>query len=150
MDPVDLTAMANGATDLIPFIGRSGFEVLEAEPGRCVARMPLEGNGNHVGTMYAGALFTLAEVPGGVVALSTFDPAAYYPIIKGMEIQFRRPATTDVTVEVSLAADEVARIRTEADEHGKADWSWSSELRGADGEVVATTQNHYQLRRTGT
>ena len=35
--------------------------------------MPFKPNRNHLGTMYAGALFTLAEIPGGAVLISAFD-----------------------------------------------------------------------------
>ncbi len=40
---------------------------------------------------------------------------------------------------MSLADDEAARIRTEADQRGKADWSWECALTDADGTVVAVT-----------
>lgn len=80
--------------------------------------------------MYAGALFTLAELPGGVVYLSSFDTRRFYPIVKDMQIRFRRPAKTDITVEVHLSDDEVQRIQNEADANGKADFEWECELKG--------------------
>ena len=40
---------------------RKSFKIETLEPGRVVCRMPIEGNTNHIGTMYAGALFTCAE-----------------------------------------------------------------------------------------
>lgn len=52
-----------------------------AGPGSTTLRMPIEGNGNHVGTMHAGALFTLAEVPGGVVFGGVADMKRFYPIV---------------------------------------------------------------------
>ncbi len=74
----------------IPFAGRTEVEVLKLEPGYVKMMMPLEPNINHVGTMYAGALFTLAELPGGAIFLSTFDASQFFPLIKGMEIKFLR------------------------------------------------------------
>ena len=131
----------------IPFVGRTEVKVLESERGYVKMMMPLEPNINHVGTMYAGALFTLAELPGGAIFLSTFDASQFYPLIKGMEIKFVKPATTDITVEVRLDQDQAAKIQQTADEVGKADYEWECELKDANGQVVAVSSNRYQLRR---
>lgn len=130
----------------IAFVARSKVKVLAMEPGYVKMLMPLEPNLNHVGTMYAGALFTLAELPGGAIFLTTFDVGRFYPIIKGMEIKFVKPATTDVTVEVKLDLDEAAKIQAAANEAGKADYDWDCEVKDADGQVVCVTSNRYQLR----
>ena len=132
----------------IPFAGRSEVKVLELEPGYVKMMMPLEPNINHVGTMYAGALFTLAELPGGAIFVSTFDASRFFPLIKGMEIKFLKPATTDIMVEVRLSPEDASKIQDEANEHGKADYGWDCELRDANGQVVAVSSNRYQLRRT--
>ncbi|MGB5264943.1 MAG: YiiD C-terminal domain-containing protein [Polyangiales bacterium] len=132
----------------IPFAGRSEVKVLELEPGYVKMMMPLEPNINHVGTMYAGALFTLAELPGGAIFVSTFDASRFFPLIKGMEIKFLKPATTDIMVEVRLSREDASKIQDEANEHGKADYGWDCELRDANGQVVAVSSNRYQLRRT--
>lgn len=150
MDADQLDALRQAMAAPFPFIARTGFEVVALRPGYCRARMPLEPNVNHIGTMYAGALYTLAEVPGGALSLATFDPTSFYPVVRDMHIRFRAPAHTDVEVEVSLSPDEVERIRAEAEEHGRADWSWECQLTDADGTVVTTTENHYQLRAHGT
>ena len=130
----------------IPFAGRTEVEVLAMEPGYVKLKMPLQPNLNHVGTMYAGALFTLAELPGGAIFLTTFDASRFYPLIKGMDIKFLKPASTDITVEVRLAPGDAARIQDEANERGKADYSWECELRDQNGQVVCVCSNRYQLR----
>jgi len=132
----------------IAFVGRTQVKVLAMEPGYVKMMMPLQPNLNHVGTMYAGALFTLAELPGGAIFLTTFDVGKFYPIIKGMDIQFVKPASTDVTVEVKLDLDEAARIQKTANERGKADYEWECEITDANGQVVCVSTNRYQLRST--
>ena len=67
-----------------------------------------------------------------------------------MKIRFRRPAKTDITVEVRITPEQVAEIQAEAEANGKADYSWKCELKDESGEVVAITENVYQLRRFGT
>lgn len=133
----------------IPFVERMGLRLDHAEPGRVRMTAPLDLNVNHIGTMYAGALFTLAEVPGGALFLATFDAATYYPIVKGMDIRFLALAKTDISVEVTMSEEEVARLQAEADEHGKANYSWTCELTDSDGNVVARSTNDYQMRRHG-
>ena len=130
----------------IAFVERMGLKVLELTPGYIKLRVPLQGNENHIGTMYAGALFTLAEIPGGALILSTFDPTKCYPIIKELTIKFVRPAKTDVTTEISLSQEEVDRIVSEISDNGKAEFILRGELKDGSGTVVATSQGLYQLR----
>lgn len=147
MEDQALLDMLNaGVEGMIPFVARTGFEIVDAGRGHCTARLPLEPNVNHVGFMYAGALYTLAEVPGGVVAMTTFDPASTYPLVKEMTIRFSKPARSAISVSVSLSEDEIERVEREVAERGKSDWSWTCELTNEDGEVVCVTENQYQLR----
>ena len=130
----------------IPFAGRTEVKVLVMEPGYVKMMMPLQPNLNHVGTMYAGALFTLAELPGGAIFLTTFDASRFYPLVKGMDIKFLKPAATDVTVEIRLAPDVAAKIQETANEIGKADYEWECELKDTNGQIVCVSSNRYQLR----
>jgi len=130
----------------IEFAGRTGVKVLAMEPGYVKLMMPLEPNLNHVGTMYAGALFTLAELPGGAIFLTTFDARRFFPLIKGMDIKFLKPAATDITVEVRLDSEQATEIQNAANEVGKADYEWECELKDADSRVVAVASCRYQLR----
>jgi acyl-coenzyme A thioesterase PaaI-like protein len=129
------------------FVERCGLQALVLEPRRVRLGMPLAGNANHFGSMYAGALFTVAEIPGGALFLTTFDVTRFYPLIKEMTIRFRRPAFSDVTCEVVLSADESARIAGEAAAFGKSEFVLAGEVRDAAGAVVAETRGVYQIRR---
>jgi acyl-coenzyme A thioesterase PaaI-like protein len=131
----------------IAFVKRSGLKAEVLEPGFVRLRMPLQGNQNHINSMYAGALFTLAEIPGGALFMTSFDVQGYYPIIKEMTLRFRRPATSDILVEARLDQAQVARITMQADAEGKADYRLDLELKDAAGEVVAISQGLYQLRK---
>jgi thioesterase domain-containing protein len=128
------------------FTERMGLETVETRKGYAKLKVPLEGNENHVGIMYAGALFTIAEVPGGALFYSLFDGAKYYPIVKDMYIRFRRPATTDVTIEMTMSEAEAKRIMDEADKNGKADYILEGEIKDQSGEVVALSKGTYQIR----
>jgi len=131
----------------IDFVKRSGLKAEELLPGYVRLRMPLAGNQNHIGTLYAGALFTLAEIPGGALFLTSFDVQRFYPLIKEMNLRFRRPATSDISVEARLDAEEIERIQNEAEREGKAEYRLELQLKDADGQVVAETSALYQLRK---
>jgi acyl-coenzyme A thioesterase PaaI-like protein len=96
--------------------------------------------------VYAGALFTLAEIPGGALFLSSFDTSRFYPIVKALDLQFLKPATADVSVEVALDEARIATLAAEADERGKAEFVLEGQLKMDDGTVVATSRGVYQLR----
>ncbi len=126
-----------------PFVERAGLELLHAERGRAVLRMPFEPNVNHVGMVYAGALFTVAEVPGGVLFGSAFDLSRFYPIVGDVNIRFSKPARTAVLVDARMSEDEIARVTAELDEAGKAKWVLDAQIVDTGGTVVATTSATY-------
>ena len=131
----------------IAFVKRMNLKAEVLESGFVRLRVPLAGNENHIGTMYAGALFTLAEIPGGAVFITSFDATKFYPIIKEMNLRFRRPATGDIVVEARISDAEIERLQTEALTHGKADYTLELQLLDSHGEVVALSRGVYQLRK---
>jgi acyl-coenzyme A thioesterase PaaI-like protein len=126
-----------------PFTERAGLELLHVERGRAVLRLPFEPNINHVGMIYAGALFTVAEIPGGVLFGSAFDVTRFYPIVGDMSIRFLKPAMTAVTVDARMTEDEIARVTGELEEHGKARYILDQEIHDEAGVLVATTSATY-------
>ncbi|MGQ9671475.1 MAG: PaaI family thioesterase, partial [Desulfosoma sp.] len=130
----------------IPFVQRSGLQVLELRPGYVKLRMPFDGNQNHVGSMYAGALFTLGEIPGGALCYATFDPRKYFPLAKEMTIRYRKRVTTDAFIEAGLSQEEIHRIQGDLDTHGKADFVVEADIQDTSGEPVASVRGLYQIR----
>jgi acyl-coenzyme A thioesterase PaaI-like protein len=131
---------------VIPFVRRSGVRVEALERGRVVCRMPIKGNVNHIGTMYAGALFTLAEFPGGPLLLATYGMSRYIPIVTSLNMDFVKVAKTDVSVELRMSESEIARVQTETDSDGKSTFELHGELKDRNGIVVARSHAVYQMR----
>ena len=131
----------------IAFVKRSGLKAELLEPGHVRLCMPLAGNQNHLGSMYAGALFTLAEIPGGALFLTSFDSQRFYPIVKEMNLRFRRPATGDIRVEARLGGEQIEQLQSQATRQGKAEYVLELQLTDDSGEVVAESRGLYQLRR---
>ncbi|MBD9501549.1 YiiD C-terminal domain-containing protein [Pseudomonas sp. BGr12] len=130
----------------IAFVKRTGLKAEVLEPGLVRLRMPLKDNENHLRNMYAGALFTVAELPGGVLMLTSFDARRFYPIVKEAGLRFLRPASSDVTVEARLSEEDIQRIGEEATNLGKAEFVLDLQLKDEEGNVVAESHAIYQLR----
>lgn len=130
-------------------VKRMGLKVLDFRRGYMKLSMPLKGNENHFGGMYAGILFTLAEIPGGAILLTSFDPTKYYPVVKEMTIQFLKPALTDVTTELTLPEPEARRIEAEAKQDGRSEFILEAEIKDASEAVVCRTRGVYQIRAVG-
>ena len=134
------------AVKVIPFVKRSNVKIEQLEVGRVVCCMPLKGNVNHIGSMYAGALFTLAEFPGGPLMLATYGVSRFIPIVTALDMEFVRVAKTDVRIELSLPKDDIAKIEQDTLTHGKAEFELHGELKDANGVVVARSRAVYQMR----
>ena len=57
-------------------------------------------------------------------------------------------ATTDMTVEVFVAPEQVENIQKTADETGKSDWVMDMELKDTQGNVCATVTGSFQMRKS--
>ena len=146
-DANQLVDAMNGAIEsTIPIAHKMGLKVVEARPGFAATTVPAEGNGNHFGVIYAGVLFTVAEILGGIIPLITFDTAKYFPLVKNLDIQFVAMAKSDVRAQASLDDETIARVEAEAAERGKSDFTLEAVVTDADGQTVATTRGLYQLR----
>ncbi|CAM2840624.1 PaaI family thioesterase [Mycobacterium intermedium] len=130
----------------IPVADKMGLKIVEARPGFAAATVPVEGNGNHFGVIYAGVQFTVAEILGGIIALATFDTSKFFPLVKNVDITFVSMATTPLRAEASMDDETIARVAAEAAERGKANYTLEAVVSDANGTVVATTRGLYQLR----
>lgn len=148
LTPQDLTTSSHEA---VPILGAMGIRVLEAGHGRALAELPREPNVNHFGALYAGSLFSVVEMLGGAIVRATFDLddelAGFVPLVKSMEIHFRRPALGTVWARAELALEDLERIPRQALERGKADYTLTAEIVDAEETVLVTTTGLYQLRR---
>jgi acyl-coenzyme A thioesterase PaaI-like protein len=145
-----LVEMMNGALgSTIPTAQQMGVRVVDARRGYAAATVPLEGNENHFGVIYAGVQFTVAEILGGIIALSTFDSAKYFPLVKNVDIKFVGMARSELRAQASLDDETIARVEAEAAKRGKADFTLDAVVTDADGQTVATTRGLYQLRALG-
>lgn len=143
-DPVSL--MNAALEQLIPRAHQMGVHFVELRPGYVRAEVPFEGNGNHFGVVYAGVIFTVAEVLGGAMHFATFDVSTHYPLVKSLSIDFLAPGTGPLSASAELPPDEITRMKAAAAPDAKVPFVLEAEVVGEDGTVVARTRGDYQLR----
>ena len=134
----------------IAFVKRCGLKLIECEPGRVRCQMPTAGNENHIGSMYAGALFTLAEIPGGALWLSSFNISESYPLLKSFYIEYLKPAKGVISFELALSPERIQKLALQCNEQGKVDFELCGELKDEQNSTVAVTKGLYQLRKMGS
>ncbi|MGC9977214.1 MAG: YiiD C-terminal domain-containing protein [Syntrophales bacterium] len=131
----------------IKIIEKMGMRILDFKKQSVKIMLPKEPNINHIGTVYAGSLFSLADFAAGVLFYSAFDIRKYYPVLKELTITFKRPVTTDITVETLLTPEQAEGIKKIADETGKADWTLNLEAKDEQGNVCCIARANLQMRR---
>ncbi len=125
---------------------RTGLKIIELRDRYVKLCMPLEGNGNHLDIMYAGSLFSIGEVTGGIIPSVSLDMTDLVPIVKEVNIRFVSPAMTDVFLTAEISEEEAAEIQKTAAENGKADLSLELELKNASDDIVAYVSGTWQVR----
>ena len=128
------------------FLERTGLRVLERSPGRSLLEVPIDGNGNHVGTLYAGAMFTVAEASGGVLFHATFDVTRFNLLIGTMTTRFTAVARTDCTAEAEMEPAEVSRVAQELEATNRSTFTLPITIRDEAGTTVCEVSGVYFAR----
>jgi uncharacterized protein (TIGR00369 family) len=84
----------------IPFARHAGIEILEIGDGSAVARLvQAEQLSNHIGSVHAGALFTLGETASGAAMVGAFADVATQmrPLATSAKISYLKLARGTIT-----------------------------------------------------
>ncbi len=135
---------------MIPFAERAKIQLLEfGDHGHVKLKIPFKGNENHVGTMYAGSLWALAEFAGLPFVLSAFGGTEilvkFLPVVAQFDIKYFKPVKCDIYVTIKKTLDEVENAENALCMKGKAKVVLDGELVSADGTVYGKTQGVYIL-----
>jgi len=130
--------VVQGRMDSIEFMARTGIRAEAVRPGYGKAVMPLAGNENHVGSMYIGALSVLAEAGAAICGSTIIDYERYFPIVRNMNLEFLRPANSNVSAEYLLDDTEIANLQDELEQGGRAEYTARLSLLDEEGTKVAT------------
>ncbi len=93
-------------------------------------------NRNYVGAHFGGSLFAMTDPFYMMMVMENLGPG-FVVWDKAASIRFRRPGRGHVRAEFRLAAEKVEEIRSAVERDGRMDVSFTVEVKGEDGEVVA-------------
>jgi acyl-coenzyme A thioesterase PaaI-like protein len=105
----------------------------------CVVRLPGDPKyQNHLGTVHAGAQFSLAEAASGQWLLGKFGDAApdYLAVIRHVEVKYRRPAAGELVANAEVPPEEVERFRDALERRGRAAIEVRVRVLGADKAIT--------------
>lgn len=104
---------------------------------------------NHIGTVSAGALLSLAEAATGEFLLRRFGSATgLIPVVRRMEAKFRRPARGPVSATVPLSGDLFERFEGELASKGRALLEIPVELHDSEGVLVMGATVEWFVQRS--
>ena len=145
---IDYAALPQLFAAAVPFSGFLGIEYGEVSPGFAVLRLPDDpAKHNHIGTLHAGALFSLAESASGIAMMAAVADrlAGVTPLAARAEITYRKVARGDVTATARMADVPGALATLEAE--GRVRFPVVVELADASGDVCAVVTVDWHLRR---
>lgn len=127
----------------IQYVNMAGIvpEVLEERHVRLL--LPIDPlHKNHVGTAYAGSMFTMAEISGANLFMCSYGDA-YVPVLKSVEVAYTKPATKDLVVDIALTEEEAESKIALAKERGRGDYFLDVPICDIDGNQVALAKFNY-------
>ena len=134
---------ANFSHGPIEYVNMAGIKIDVMEERHVRAILPVNPiHLNHVGTVYAGSMFTFAEALGGNLFACTYGPA-YVPVIKGVEVHYLKPTKKDLVFDVSLTEEEAADKIALAAKRGRGDYFLDIPIFDIDGIKVCDCKFNY-------
>lgn len=134
---------------VIPFIERTGMRTIEQRAGHAKVLMPLAGNENHVGVMYMAAFTVAAEAAAVKPASGFLDKKHFFPIIKDISVDFRKPATSDIAAEFTLSEADIDALQADLERKDSAGYIADLPLIDADCVTVAGAKATIKLLSHG-
>lgn len=117
-------------------LGKFSNDILEERHIRMT--VPVAGlHINHVGTVYAGSMFTLLELAAGAIFMCTYGLDEYVPIVASFEITYLKPTRKDLVVDIEWTEEEAAERIAPIKERGRGRMPVELTLKDADGVEVA-------------
>ena len=104
---------------------------------------------NHLGTVHAGALFSLAEAGSGQFLLSSvdLDPNAVVAVLRSGEIKYKRPGRGRIWSRCKCAPGELEALQQSLASRGRATVAVQVELVDAEDNVVVLSEFRWLVSR---
>lgn len=144
-----MTSKAAMDVSRLPFNALIGLEAAPADSGFLVRLPAGEQYTNHLGTVHASALTAVAEAGSGQYLADLFGQVeGLVPVVRRMEVKFRKPAKGGVQARAKVEPEEAERWRGEFITRGRVIVSVPMEVVDAGGVVVLTSTVEWFISRS--
>ena len=144
MNPYDMIKTHLDAS--VPFARHVGVTLLEIGDGTASASLDQrEDVSNHIASMHAGAIFTLAEAASGAALAGALAPVILEmrPVAANAQIAFKKIAKGTLTAHAKASQDGASLIKT-IEDAGKVAFDVAVDVQDESGDtVVEMTVNWY-------
>ncbi|HBS19400.1 MAG TPA: hypothetical protein DEA66_01025 [Flavobacteriales bacterium] len=124
--------------EVIPFNRPHRLKVQSLSDDACEVTLPWRRrNLNHVGTMHACAMATVAEYASGLCVLSAMGVGKVRLVMAELKMQYGRRAETACVARATMSAEVLADVQAKLEQAGRGTFDLHSVVRDAHGEVVA-------------
>jgi uncharacterized protein (TIGR00369 family) len=127
----------------VPFATLVGVEIIDLGDGHASARLePHPDNLNHIATLHAGAVFTLAEAASGAALAGVFADRILEitAVVRTATVSYRRPALRTVVATADVDREPIA-LRSQLGDDGRVELTVEVTVRHDDhDDAVATMQ----------
>ena len=134
--------------ELLPIYRTIGLEV-QAADDLLKTRVPyIPGNTNHLGTMHAGVIWMAGEVLGGLAYFShSQELGEAWVTVKKVDIEFKLPVKTAITVLANFPDEERKRIANELRNRDRSRFTLEIKVVDDEKQICAIATGHYVLGR---
>ena len=133
---------------LVPLIKIMNISVTKFEPENVELRLDEnKDNYNHFGKFYAGALFTLGEVTGGVAMFSRDALRAHKIVARAASIKYLKPVGKIAVATAALSDEDAEIVLKEIEETGRASKTLNIRINNTDGDTVVEMEVGYYLKK---
>jgi uncharacterized protein (TIGR00369 family) len=141
--------MIRGGIERMPYNAMLGVRITAMDGGRATGALESRPEvGNHVGTMHAGAQFSLIEAVSGAAVSSAFLDllGRATPLAQGAQLTYKRPVRGDATAEATVSSDEVERVRAELEAEGRSRFDVHVTVHDAQGALATEATMRWYMR----
>lgn len=105
--------------------------------------------GNHLGTMHAGAQFTLAETASGYHLMQLFPELVnkVIPVLRNADIKFKRPVNSALQSQPSVSEEALLAFRDQFERKGRGGITVKVNLVDENDKPVAEGSYHWFVQR---
>lgn len=71
------------------------------------------------------------------------------PVIRSLNIEFKKPAMTDIITEAYFSEQDAEKMNTAMESDGRYDFELKINIKNASGEIVSEVKGSYAIRLMG-